>query len=171
MPLIERLAFCLLVMASAFAQAQSFATIDVNLARTGDPQRVRIRVLPNGDLIATSVNVITLISHGCGVPSNPSEQFATLPPWVYSERYDVVAKASSDANRNPTKSDAAKLVHDMFRQILVDRFHLVIRVESKSMPVYALVVAGDGPKLKESNLTDCIFDTAAIASPSAPAIR
>jgi uncharacterized protein (TIGR03435 family) len=161
MPLFERYAVCLLVTASAFTQAQSFSTIDVKPVRSVDPQSTRLRVLPNGDLIGTSVNVITLISEGYGVPSNPSERLATLPPWVYSERYDIAAKASSGAKRlSPSDGNAMKLVHDMFRQVLTDRFHLAIRVENKSMPVYALVVAGDGPKLKRSNLADCIFDTA-----------
>ena len=53
-----------------------------------------------------------------------------------------------------------KLVRDMFRQVLTDRFHLAIRVENRSMPVYALVVARGGPKLKQSDPADCIFDTA-----------
>jgi uncharacterized protein (TIGR03435 family) len=161
MPLVERFAVCLLVTTSAFAQAQSFATIDVKPARSADSQSIRVRVLPNGDLIATSVNVITLISEGYGVPSNPSERLATLPPWVYSERYDIDAEATSGAKRlSPSDRNATKLVHDMFRQVLTDRFRLAIRVENKSMPVYALVVARSGPKLKKSGLADCIFDTA-----------
>lgn len=161
MPLIERFAVCLLVTGSAFAQAQSFATIDVKLARSVDPQSIRVRVLPNGDLIGTSVNVIRLISEGYSVPSNPSQRLSTLPPWAYSERYDITAKASSGMNRlSPSDRNATKLVRDMFRQVLTDRFHLAIRVENKSMPVYALVVARGGPKLKQSDLTDCIFDTA-----------
>ncbi len=49
-----------------------------------------------------------------------------------------------------------------------------MRTENRSMPVYALVVARGGPKLKQSNLSHCIFDTAqmaAIPSSSASAIR
>lgn len=151
----------LLVTLSAMAQAQSSASIEVRPARSANRQSMRVRVLPNGDLIATSVPVILLISEGYDVPSNPSERLASLPPWAYTERYDIEAKASSRAKRmNPSDRITSKVVHDMFRQVLRDRFHLTIRVENKSMPVYALVVAGDGPKLKRSNLTDCIFDTA-----------
>lgn len=161
MPLIERFAVCLLITASAFAQAQSFATIDVKPALSVEPQSMRVRVLPNGDLIGTSVNVITLISEGYDVPSNPSERLSALPPWVYSDKYDIMAKASSGAKRlSPSDSNVTNLVRDMFRQVLTNRFHLAIRAEDISMPVYALVVAGGGPKLMRSNLTDCIFDTA-----------
>lgn len=161
MPLIERFAVCLLVTASAFTQAQSFATIDVKPALSVEPQSMRVRVLPNGDLIGTSVNVITLINEGYDVPSNPSERLSNLPSWVYSEKYDIVAKASSGAKQlSSSNPNATKLIRDMFRQVLTDRFHLAMQVEDKSMPVYALVVAGDGPKLKRSTLADCIFDTA-----------
>jgi uncharacterized protein (TIGR03435 family) len=161
MLLIKRFVVCLLVTASAFAQAQSFATIDLKPARSVDPQTRRVRVLPNGDLIGTSVNAITLISEGYSVPANPSERLSTLPPWVYSERYDIVAKAPSSAKQmNPSDGSTSKLVRDMFRQVLADRFHLVMRTENRTMPVYALVVARGGPKLQQSNLSHCIFDTA-----------
>ncbi len=115
----HNLAVGVLAVATAIAQAQSFATIDVKPARSADPQSIRVRVLPNGDLVATSVNAITLISEGYGVPANPSERLSTLPPWVYSERYDIAAKASSSAKRmNPSDGNTSKLVRDMFRQVL-----------------------------------------------------
>jgi uncharacterized protein (TIGR03435 family) len=161
MPLIQRFAAFLILTTSGFVQAQSFATIDIKPARSADPQSIRLTVLPDGDLIATSVNVITLISEGYGVPSNPSERLGSLPPWVYSERYDIKAKAPSGAQPlNPSDRNLAKLVQDMFRQVLTDRFRLAMRVENKSMPVYALTVAPGGPKLRQSELADCIFDTA-----------
>jgi uncharacterized protein (TIGR03435 family) len=161
MLLIKRFVVCLLVTASAFARAQSFATIDVKPARSVDPQSIRIKVLPNGDLIGTSVNAITLISEGYGVPANPSERLSTLPAWVYSERYDIEAKASFSAKQmNPSDENTPKLVRDMFRQVLADRFHLVMRTQNRTMTVYALVVAHGGPMLYQSNLSHCIFDTA-----------
>lgn len=160
MLVLNRLAVGLLVTA-AIAQAQSFTSIEVKPAGSADLQSMGVRVLPNGDLIATSVNTIELISNGYDVPANPSERLSTLPPWVYSERYNIEAKASFSAKRiSPSDSNVPKLVRDMFRQVLADRFHLVMRTENRSMPVYALVVAHSGPKLKQSNLSDCIFDTA-----------
>jgi uncharacterized protein (TIGR03435 family) len=160
MPLSKRFATCLLVTASTFAQAQSFVAIDVKPARSVDLESRRVRTLPNGDLIGTSVNAITLISEGYSVPANPSDRLSTLPPWVYSERYDIEAKASSGAKQMSLDGNASKPVRDMFRQILADRFHLVMRAENRTVPVYALVVARGGPKMKQSNVSNCIFDTA-----------
>ena len=127
MLLIKRFVVCLLVTASAFAEAQSFATIDVKPARSVDPQSRRVRVLPNGDLIGTSVNAIMLISEAYSVPANQSDRLSTLPPWVYSERYDIEAKASSGAKQmSLSDGNAWMQVRGMFRQILADRFHLVM---------------------------------------------
>lgn len=156
MPQIQRIASCLLVTMSASVQAQVFVTINVKPARSSDPQSMRLRIFPNGNLIATAVPVITLISDAYGVPSNPSERLSSLPGWAYSERYDIEAKAYSR-----TTPISQKLVEQMFRQVLADRFRLAMQVENRRMSVYALAVARGGPKLKESNLTsqDCIFDT------------
>jgi uncharacterized protein (TIGR03435 family) len=158
---LNRLGVGLLAMATAIMQAQSFTSIQVKPAHSADLQSRRVRILPSGDLIATSVNAIGLISDGYGVPANPSERLSDLPPWVSSERFDIEAKASSSARRvSPFDGNDATLVRDMFRQVLVDRFHLVMRTENRSMPVYALIVARGGAKLKQADFPDCIFDTA-----------
>jgi uncharacterized protein (TIGR03435 family) len=142
---LNRLGVGLLAMATAIMQAQSFTSIQVKPAHSADLQSRRVRILPSGDLIATSVNAIGLISDGYGVPANPSERLSDLPPWVSSERFDIEAKASSSARRvSPFDGNDATLVRDMFRQVLVD----------------ALIVARGGAKLKQEDFPDCIFDTA-----------
>jgi uncharacterized protein (TIGR03435 family) len=134
-------------------QAAAFVSIEVKPARSRDPQSLRLRVLSNGDLVATSVNAITLISEGYEVPVNPSDRLSAVPSWALSERYDIEAKASPTAKRvSPS---------DMFREVLSERFHIAMQTKSKSMPVYALVVAQGGSRLKQAAPSDCIFDTAA----------
>jgi uncharacterized protein (TIGR03435 family) len=161
MSLSQRFAIRLLLTAAVYAQAQSFVAIDVKPAHSVDLESRRVRILPNGDLKGTSVNVITLISEGYSVPANPSDRLSALPPWVYSERYDIEAKAASGSKQmSLSDGDRSKLVRDMFRQVLLDRFRLVMRSENRTVPVYTLVLARGGPRLKQSNLSDCIFDTA-----------
>jgi uncharacterized protein (TIGR03435 family) len=160
MSLSKRLAIRLLLTGAVCAQAQSFVAVDVKPARSVDLESRGVRILPNGDLKATSVNVITLISEGYSVPANPSDRLSTLPPWVYSERYIEAKAAFGSEQMSLSGGDRSKLVRDMFRQVLVDRFHLVTRSENRKVPVYALVLARGGPRLKQSNPSDCIFDTA-----------
>jgi len=49
----------------------------------------------------------------------------------------------------------------MIRRLLADRFKLVMRVDQKTMPVYALTIASGGPNLQKSTIAekDCIYDT------------
>ncbi len=42
----------------------------------------------------------------------------------------------------------------MIRELLADRFKLVMRVENRAMPVYALTLASGGPKLPKSVRSD-----------------
>jgi len=71
-------------------------------------------------------------------------QVLGLPSWAESDRYDISAKAEG----------AGELTRDLARPmtqaLLADRFQLKVRRGTKEMPVYALVVAKNGPKFKES---------------------
>ena len=49
----------LLVALPAAAQSQAFVTITIKAARSAPPGNARVQVLPNGDLIASTVPVIT----------------------------------------------------------------------------------------------------------------
>jgi uncharacterized protein (TIGR03435 family) len=61
------------------------------------------------------------------------------PTWLHTARYEITATTGSPQPRS------AQLI--MLRELLADRFHLKLHRESKSMPVYNLVPAKNGPKL------------------------
>ena len=152
----------LLVALPAVAQSQTFATITIKPARSADPRNARVQVLPNGDLIASAVPVITLLSYAYDVPVNPSPRLSPLPDWTVSERYDIEGKAPANAiTPSLQDSEARSRIQQMIRGLLADRFSLVMRVENKTIAVYALTVASGGSKLQKSAITnkDCTFDT------------
>jgi hypothetical protein len=60
-----------LVALPAVGQSQTFATITIKPARPTDPRNARVQVLPNGDVIASAVPVITLLSNAYDVPVQP----------------------------------------------------------------------------------------------------
>ena len=158
--MLNRLVVCLLMAALSFVgHSQSFTSIDIKPAASNDLQNRRVRVLPNGDLIATSINAMSLIEDGYNVPGNPSDRLLQLPQWAYAERYDIEAKSLSRA-RNPRLANDPQSLRAEFQQMLTDRFHLVMRAETKTVPVYSLVVAPGGSKLTPSATSGCIFDTA-----------
>ncbi len=64
------------------------------------------------------------------------------PDWLVSERFEVMATIPDGA----TKEQAPQ----MMQTLLAERFGLKFHRESKEHPVYALVVAKGGPKMKEA---------------------
>jgi uncharacterized protein (TIGR03435 family) len=64
------------------------------------------------------------------------------PDWIATDRYDLVATAGG-----ATSDDSMKL---MLQNLLLDRFQLSVRREKKELPVYAMVVGKNGPKLHET---------------------
>jgi uncharacterized protein (TIGR03435 family) len=71
-------------------------------------------------------------------------QVAGGPAWATTERYDIVAKAPGDA------AVTGDQIPPMVQALLAERFHAAVHREMREMPVYALVVGGKGPRLKES---------------------
>lgn len=169
----------LLVALPAVAQSKAFARITIKPARSADAGNMRVQVLPNGDLIASAVPVTVLLSYAYGVPINvmqssivsvagnritldadPSPRLSPLPDWIFRERYDIEARAPANTvPPGPENSDARSRIQQMIREVLADRFRLVMRIENKTMPVYALTVASGGPKLQKSAIAekDCSF--------------
>jgi uncharacterized protein (TIGR03435 family) len=64
------------------------------------------------------------------------------PDWLGSERFDISAKIPAGAKEEQ--------VPEMLQAMLVDRFQMKFHREKKDFPVYALVIAKGGLKLKES---------------------
>jgi len=64
------------------------------------------------------------------------------PASIDTERYDIVAKVPQGASKDDVKL--------MLQNLLADRFKLTLHREKKDLAMYALVVAKNGPKLKES---------------------
>lgn len=63
------------------------------------------------------------------------------PDWLASQRFDVSAKLPEGAQQDQVPA--------MLRSLLADRFHMKAHRETREFPVYGLVVAKGGPKMKE----------------------
>jgi uncharacterized protein (TIGR03435 family) len=162
MPLFWKAVVYLLVASPAVAQAQAFAKITIRPANAADARNMRMKVLPNGDLVANAVPVIMLLSYAYDVPVSPSPRLSPLPDWTIRERYDIEGKATANAiTPSLQDSDSRSRSQQEMRGLLADRFRLAMRVENKTMSVYALTVASRGARLQKSAITDkdCTFDT------------
>jgi uncharacterized protein (TIGR03435 family) len=91
-----------------------------------DPSRLTIN--------AQSLEVLIEMAYGL------REYQYSGPSWLHTARYDIVATTGSPQPRSVQLA--------MLRTLLAERFKLKLRHESKTMPVYFLVVGRNGPKLK-----------------------
>lgn len=76
------------------------------------------------------------------------------PSWIDSERYNIEAKPDDSvaATLDKLPPDQRKQeLGEMLRSLLRDRFKLVLGHDTKELPVYLLVAAKNGPKLKPSD--------------------
>jgi uncharacterized protein (TIGR03435 family) len=91
-----------------------------------DPGRIDYKAVTLKRLLARAYDVKTFQISG--------------PGWLDTERYDIAAKL-------PPGTDSAKL-RLMLQRLLTERFRITLHRETKEQPVYRLVVAKGGPKLK-----------------------
>ena len=162
MSVFRQAALCLLFALPAVAQSPAFSAITITPAPSGDLRSPRLQVLPNGDLIASAVPLITLLSYAYDVPVNPSPRLSPLPDWTIRERYDIEAKAPANAvPPGLPDSEVRSRAQQMIRALLADRFRLVMRADNKTMSVYALTVAAAGATLEKSPIAakDCAVAT------------
>ena len=94
---------------------------------TGSPERITFTFTSLKNLIRVAYNMWS-----------PNQIEA--PAWMESATFDVVANVPPGATR-----DQANL---MLQNLLADRFQLKVHRATKELPIYALVVAKNGPKLK-----------------------
>lgn len=81
------------------------------------------------------------------------DQFTGWPNWADSDHFDVRAKVSAEDAERWDKlhgEEGDRQFRELVRQILEERFALKTHIERRELPVYELVVAKQGAKLKES---------------------
>ena len=106
---------------------------------------------PQPRLRLQSIPLIALIQLAYDVKNY---QIEGGPAWVASERYDVEATVVGQATIDQMRP--------MLRALLADRFKLMIRHDTRELPIYELVPARGGLKIAPMKEGECItFDPAA----------
>ncbi len=124
---------------------------------SADAQGSRIQLMPGGGLKMTNIPVLAMITEAYNV--RPF-QVSGGPGWIQTDRFDLTARAER-ATASDVPDDFAKMTDaqrktrreqtsERLRGLLADRFQLAVHKEMKEQPVYVLVLAKNGPKLKEN---------------------
>ena len=130
------------------ASTPQFEVASIKPSDPSAPPRGRLSiavpvVTSPGRLTVRNANLKELIN---GAYVLEDYQVSGGPSWITSARFDVEAKATAAANR-----DQLLL---MLRALLADRFKLAVHRETKELPIYALVVAKNGPKFHALTATE-----------------
>jgi uncharacterized protein (TIGR03435 family) len=131
-----------LIACAAIAFAQKTFEVATIKPNASNDNRVMIRFEPGGRYNATGVTLKQLIAQAYGMRDF---QITNAPGWASADRYDIQAKAEDLPDRVPPE-----VLQPMIRALIEDRFKLKAHKDTKEMPVYALVVAKGGPKLKKA---------------------
>lgn len=146
-----------MAVAVSAARAQetvpSFEVVSVRINRS-NAEGQSMRLQPGGRAVVTNTPLRPLILTAYELLP---QQLAGGPPWIDSERFDIVAQA----NQNLLPSlpggppGSAQLA---LQRLLADRFGLKVHTEKREFDIYALVIARDdrrlGPRMTPAKV-DC----------------
>ena len=133
---------------AAETPAPSFEVASIKPNKSDD-MRMMLRITPDG-LSAAGMSAKFLIEFAYDIKDF---QISGGPGWLDSEKYDIDAKmdeATIEAIKKMPREQAVEQRRLMLQSLLADRFKLKVTHSSKELPVYALVVAKNGPKLTHS---------------------
>jgi uncharacterized protein (TIGR03435 family) len=148
--MIQRISGCGLAVlaccATALAQGvegPAFEVASVKPSAPPTPGRMGMHGGPGsagdpGQITANNMSLMDLMANAYGVQLYQ----ISGPDWMDSQHFDIVAKVPAGATREQANG--------MWQNLLKERFGLKLHHETKEMPMYALVVARNGLKLKES---------------------
>ena len=134
------------------APAPSFEVASIKPNRSGD---LRMMISYDaGKFKATGVTTKFVMARAYDVKDF---QISGGPSWIDSDRYDIDAKAEDaviEKMRKLPRDQARKQSGMMLQSLLAERFGLQVSHGTKELPVFALVVAKNGPKLHEAKAGD-----------------
>jgi len=131
------------------AKVPAYEVVSIKPASPND-QSAGWKDLPNG-FDFTNGALFWLIYQAYGITLD--SQISGLPEWAKTDHYIVSARVdegTAEAWKKLSKQDLERQQQLMLQALFADRCQLKMRREVKELPVYDLVIAGSGLKMKES---------------------
>lgn len=157
---------CALGAPVLWSETLAFEVASVKPNKSGQRGPAGMKVLPSGRLEAINVPLILIIATAYNVPLQ-SERLTGGPDWLGSDRFDFEATPPPGVLPSAANSAARlDMIRRMMQSLLTDRFKMAVRRETKEMPVYAVLVAKNGPKLEKSKIEEKDCPLFAFADPT-----
>ncbi len=98
-----------------------------------------------GILTFTNVNIKQVLAYAYGIREG---LISGLPAWAESAHFDISAKVA-EPDMTALKAMSGEQRRAMFVPVLADRFGVIVHTETKTLPLYELVLDKGRPKFKE----------------------
>jgi len=143
----------------AFAQQAPKLSFEVASIKPGNLNEPRsgFFLQPGGRLTASNVSLKNLIGYAYDVRGH---QIAKGPSWLDSDAYTIEAKPDSTFTLppgplppGPPSPAQSAPIRMMMQSLLAERFRLTFHRENRELPVFELVLAKGGSKLKDATDT------------------
>jgi uncharacterized protein (TIGR03435 family) len=129
----------------------NFDVVSVRQNKSGSKEMTRQSSADTDGITMTNVPLFLIVFYAYHI--NDANLATGIPDWAMTERYDVIAKvAPSDVSAYQKLTNTQR--GQMVQKVLADRFKLQTHRETKDRPVYALVIAKGGIKMKEAKPGD-----------------
>jgi uncharacterized protein (TIGR03435 family) len=133
---------------AAAPQKFDVASIRPTPDRTGQPGWMGVRF--TGDMFeARSMSLKALVWQAYAFGSPERQLVSGGGGWIESEQWDIMAKVDDPSLDRLSNTDRNNRMRPMLQALLEERFHLKLHAELRPTPVYALVQAKGGAKVKE----------------------
>ncbi len=148
---MKRIFPCMILCGLAFGQSRpDKLSFEVASVRPGPPGNL-MELAQSGKMFLNiddtrvsmgSISLPAIIQRAYEVPQDQ----ISGPDWLMEQRFDVQAKLPAGARKEQ--------VPEMLRTLLAERFRLAVHHDPRTLPVYTLTIAKDGPKFHESTEED-----------------
>ena len=125
-------------------------TFDIVSIRPTSEGLSKITNPPNGDgLVIEHSTLLEIVRWNYNMSSLREDQLEGVPTWFATDNYEIHAKvADSDVAAWQKLTDGSRRL--IFRKVLVDRFKFAWHFADVEAPIYNMVVAKGGLKIKEA---------------------
>jgi uncharacterized protein (TIGR03435 family) len=128
----------------AFAQPLEFEAATVKPSPPdADPRVGTMTSTPPGRLVMKNITLREAVRTAYSLLD--PELFGG-PKWIDSEHFDFDGRAATLVPRDQ--------IMQMLQSLLADRFKVKVHRETRTLPVYALTIAGNGPKMPRATVGD-----------------
>jgi uncharacterized protein (TIGR03435 family) len=128
---------CLLSALAVFAQPARLAFEAASIRQSTSAESHSNASVDDSGIVLTNVTLRQCVE----AAYNIQDPDLVGPDWLETTRFDIQAK--------PPAVHPKEYLQPMLKTLLEDRFQLVAHRETKTIPVYALMIGKDGLKIKE----------------------